>query len=200
MAGGLTYTELGIIAVAFICVIIGLTQGMAKQFLSIANLALLIVATIFVVPWLGKLLDALFPAVAQGINTALGDFLGNGTIHIGIFLWYIIGFVAVYMVCYAVISLIRKLAGYAFKVEVFKKLDRVLGMVFSLAVFYILLSALLAVALNLDVFVRLIGITSDLTETITAIKLQINGGMFLYRLAGSGNFIGNMLMGLLQGI
>jgi uncharacterized membrane protein required for colicin V production len=185
MVGGLTYTELGIIAVALICVIIGLSKGMARQFLAIANLALIIVATIFAVPWLGRLFDGFFPSVAKGINAAAAEYFNLETINIGVYLWYLVGFILVFIACYAVMSLIRKLADRVFNVKVFKKLDKVLGVVFSLAIFYVLLSALLAVALNLDVFVRLMGITSDLTETITAVRLQINGGMFLYQLAGA---------------
>lgn len=196
----MTYTEIGVIVLAVICIIIGLTKGMAKQFIAIVHFALLVLGTVFAVPLLGWLFDGIFPTVAQGIDQAVANLLDVSGVSVGIYLWYLVGFILVYIVCYGIVHFIKALGKLLSRVEVLKKLDKVLGAVFSLGILYVLGSALLAVVLNLDVFARLLGITSDLTETISAIKSQINGGAFLYGFTGKSNFIGNALIALLQGL
>lgn len=199
MAGGFTYAELGVIAIALICIIVGLVKGFTAQFLNIIDFALLAAACIFGIPWLGAALDGAVPALGQSINGALSQIPALSEVNLGIIVWYIISFFIFYIICSIVMSIIKNLAQKMVKPKVLKKLDKILGIAFSLAVFYVFLSVLLAVALNLDTFASLIGIDSDLGGIIDAVKAQVNEGSFLSFFAGEKNFIGNALLGLIGG-
>lgn len=198
--GGLTYTELGVIAIALICIIIGLAKGFSAQLLNILDIVVLAAACIFGIPWLGATLNGAVPALGESINGALSQIPALGAVNLGLIVWYIISFFIIYILCSIIMSILKKLAQKMVKPKILNRLDKILGIVFSLAIFYVFLSVLLAVASNLDTFVSLIGIDSDLGEIITAVDGQINGGVFLSFFAGENNFIGNALLGLLEGL
>lgn len=199
MVGVFTYAELGVIAVALICIIVGLVKGFSAQFLNIVDIALLAVACILGIPWLGAALNGAIPALGESINGALSQIPALAEVDLGIIVWYIISFFIFYILCSIIMSIIKKLAQKMVKPKVLRRLDKILGIVFSLAVFYVFLSVLLAVALNLNTFAPLVGINSDLTDIIAVVNAQIPENSFLSIFTGENNFIGNALLGLIGG-
>lgn len=133
MVGVFTYADLGFVVFAIICVIVGLSKGIVSQIFGFASFAAAALVAFFVTK-----------PITNAIEPVFGPLYGWVGAEIGYILSLVIVFAVLTLIIKLLLSLIqRMLKSLIDRLHLIKAIDRVLGMVFSLALLYVIFAALI---------------------------------------------------------
>ncbi len=179
MVGAFTYVDLAFLAITLIALIVGLCKGFFSQLFGFIGFFAAILVAFFVCKPVTELVKPAFAPLYEKVGETLGYYAS-----------LIIVFVVLMLIVNIVLFLIKKLfSGLIGKVAVIKAVDKLLGLVFSLGVVYILFSSIIALLTLLP--------TDFLPEIQTTVNSQIFGGSVLKPIYANNPF-GDWLLSLIS--
>lgn len=190
MLGTFTYADIAIAVIALICIIVGYKKGFVKQLFSLLKFAGSIVTAIFTYAYLGGLFNTWFGGAFAGWLSFVPDPTATALIVCNV-----LAFLLILIVASIIISAIGNWLTKASKSKIFGDLNKVIGMVYSVALLYVII---LALGFGIDFAAQTENIMSIgfVATVVSWLNQQFDGGTII-RVLTENNWLSTIIVGLM---